>query len=74
MEKNHIKPDYYNDTSITPFNVIDAWGLGFYLGNVIKYIKRAGKKDHNSRLQDLKKAQEYLSAEIEREEGRCDES
>ena len=70
MEGNYIKPDYYNDTDITPFNVIDAWGLDFYLGNVIKYIKRAGKKDNNSRLQDLKKAQECLSAEIQREVAR----
>lgn len=70
MEKNYIKPDYYNDTGITPFDVIDAWNLGFYLGNVVKYIKRAGKKDNNSRLQDLKKAREYLSEEIKREEER----
>lgn len=70
MDENYIKPTYYNDTSITPFDVIDAWGLDFYLGNVIKYIKRAGKKDNNSRLQDLKKAQEYLAAEIVREEKR----
>lgn len=69
MNKN-IRPDYYNDTAITPFNVIDAWGLGFYLGNVIKYIKRAGKKDNNSRLQDLMKAQEYLCAEISREQAK----
>lgn len=68
MEKNFVRPEYYNDTGISPFDVIDVWELNFYLGNVIKYIKRAGKKEGNSRLQDLKKAQEYLSAEIAREE------
>lgn len=65
---NNIKPDYYNDTGITPFDVIDSWGLDFYLGNVVKYIKRAGRKENNSRLQDLKKAYQYLFEEIAREE------
>lgn len=63
-----IKPRYYNDTKITPFNVIDDWDLNFYEGNAIKYIKRAGKKDGNSRLQDLKKVREYIEHEIEAEE------
>jgi len=64
-----IKPDYYNDTKITPFDVIDDWGLNFYLGNAVKYIKRAGKKAGNSRLQDLKKIREYIDHEIRAEEG-----
>lgn len=65
-----IKPDYYNDTKITPFDVIDDWSLNFYLGNAIKYIKRAGKKANNSRLQDLKKVKEYIDHEIKVEEAR----
>lgn len=64
-----IKPNYYNDTKITPFDVIDDWELNFYLGNAIKYIKRAGKKEGNSRLQDLKKIREYIEHEIHDEEG-----
>jgi hypothetical protein len=63
-----IKPNYYNDTKITPFDVIDDWGLNFYLGNAVKYIKRAGKKAGNSRLQDLKKIREYIDHEIRAEE------
>lgn len=63
-----IKPTYYNDTKITPFDVIDDWGLNFYLGNAVKYIKRAGKKAGNSRLQDLKKIREYIDHEIRAEE------
>lgn len=63
-----IKPSYYNDTKITPFDVIDDWDLGFYLGNAIKYIKRAGKKANNSRLQDLRKVREYIDHEIKAEE------
>lgn len=63
-----IKPGYYNDSKITPFEVIDDWYLDFYLGNAVKYIKRAGKKKDNSRLQDLKKIREYVDQEIRKEE------
>lgn len=68
--KDAIKPNYYNDSKITPFNVIDDWNLDFYLGNAVKYIKRAGKKEGNSRLQDLKKIREYIDQEIRLEEAR----
>ena len=46
--------------------VIEAWGVGFHIGNVLKYLSRAGKKD--SKLEDLKKAQWYLTRYIELEE------
>jgi len=42
--------------------VIEAWELGFCLGNVVKYIARAGKKADP--LEDLKKARWYLDREI----------
>lgn len=38
----------------------------FCLGNVIKYIWRAGLKDGNATLQDLEKARWYLDREISR--------
>lgn len=44
--------------------VIEAWELGFCLGNAVKYICRAGKKE--SYLEDLRKAAWYLQREIER--------
>ena len=44
-------------------NVIEAWELDFCLGNVVKYISRAGKK--NDEVEDLKKALWYLSRRIE---------
>lgn len=72
VDLDPIKPSYYNDTEITPFDVIDDWYLNFYLGNAIKYIKRAGKKDGNSRLQDLKKVREYINHEIKAEEVKHD--
>jgi len=49
--------------------VIEAWALGFHLGNVVKYIARAGKKDPGRELEDLKKARWYLDREIERRDG-----
>ncbi len=42
--------------------VIEAWGLGFCLGNAVKYIARLGKKDDI--LTDLRKARWYLDREI----------
>lgn len=44
--------------------VIDNWKLGFALGNTVKYILRAGKKDPNKELEDLKKAMWYLQHHI----------
>jgi Protein of unknwon function (DUF3310) len=42
--------------------VIEAWSLGFNLGNSVKYISRAGEKDDV--VQDLEKARWYLDREI----------
>ena len=62
---NH--PDYYKHGGIEAIDAIEAWELGFNLGNVVKYIARAGHKTADS-LQDLKKAEWYLSREIKRME------
>ena len=50
------------DNPYEAIKVIEAWQLGFNLGNVIKYVSRAGKKD--SELEDLEKALLYLQREI----------
>lgn len=62
---NH--PAYYNTGGIEAIDVIEAWNLDFCLGNVVKYIARAGRKTKDS-LRDLKKAEWYLNREIERRE------
>jgi hypothetical protein len=64
---NH--PPHYGgaDNAYEAIKVIEAWELGFCLGNTVKYISRAGKKS-DSRLQDLRKAAWYLNREIEREQ------
>ena len=62
---NH-PPHYQNaDPAYEAIKVIEAWGLGFCLGNTVKYISRAGKKADPA-LQDLKKARWYLDREISR--------
>ena len=58
-------PSYYKTGGIEAIDAIEAWGLGFNLGNVVKYIARAGRKTKDG-LRDLKKAEWYLSREIER--------
>lgn len=58
---NH--PQHYGgDTTYEAIKVIEDWELDFCLGNTIKYISRAGKKDDI--LQDLKKARWYLDRRI----------
>jgi hypothetical protein len=57
-------PAHYTDGGIQTIDFIEAKSLNFHLGNVVKYISRAGKKGDN--LEDLLKAQWYLNREIER--------
>jgi hypothetical protein len=62
---NH--PQHYGgkDNHYEAIKVIDAWGLDFTLGNVVKYIARAGKKNDNV-LEDLRKASWYLDHAIKK--------
>lgn len=66
QEKNssHTTPEHYR-LDPEPIAVIKAWDLGFCLGNVIKYLARAGHKDGESRDSDLHKAMEYLRMELD---------
>lgn len=65
MDKNVDHPSHYGgDTVYEAIKVIEAWGLGFKLGNAVKYISRAGKKDASKTVEDLKKAVWYLEKEI----------
>lgn len=61
---NH--PTHYGgkDNPYEAIKVIEAWGLGFCLGNTVKYISRAGKKATDKTVEDLKKARWYLDREI----------
>lgn len=61
---NH--PQHYGgkDNPYEAIKVIEAWDLGFNLGNVVKYVSRAGKKYSSMELEDLEKAKWYLDREI----------
>lgn len=63
---NH--PEHYGgkDNVYEAIKVIDNWELGFSLGNTVKYISRAGKKDPTKELEDLRKAKFYLDHHIEK--------
>lgn len=63
-----VRDRYYGEGMYEAINVIEAWELGFNLGNVIKYICRAGKKTPD-KVADLEKAMWYIQREIENE--RC---
>ena len=65
---NH--PDHYGgkENIYEVVKVCEAWGLDkdAYIFNVVKYVARAGKKDTDKELQDMKKALWYLNRKIER--------
>ena len=63
MTVNH--PHHYGgDTTYEAIKVIEAWDLGFHLGNTVKYVSRAGKKDPSKEIEDLEKARWYLDRRI----------
>lgn len=64
IRPSHTTPDHYR-LNPEPIDVIKGWNLGFCLGNVAKYIARAGHKAGESRDKDLHKAMEYLRMELE---------
>ncbi len=62
MDKSN--PQHYQNV-VTPIDIIEMYDLNFSLGNVIKYVLRAGKKAGESDIDDLTKALWYLNREIE---------
>ena len=64
---NH--PSHYTFGNIEVIDFIEDKKLGFHLGNAVKYISRAGRKDPARTVEDLRKAAWYLNRQIERLEG-----
>lgn len=67
---NVNKPKHYCDTAVEPIDVIRDWfgakgAALFCMGNVIKYYKRAGKKDPTKTVEDMKKAAWYANKAAE---------
>jgi len=61
---NH--PSHYTDGKIEVIDFIEDKGLCYHLGNAVKYIARAGKKDPGKTVEDLQKAVWYLNRYIEK--------
>jgi hypothetical protein len=58
------RPKHYADSKIEVIDYIEDKGLGYCLGNVIKYVSRAGKKDKQKEVEDLQKARWYLDRRL----------
>ena len=64
---NH--PDHYIDGGIETIDFIEAKKLPYHLGNAVKYISSAGKKEPEKTAEDLKKAVWYINRYISKLEG-----
>ena len=60
---NH--PSHYTSGKIEVIDFIEDKELGFHLGNAVKYISRAGRKDANKTIEDLRKATWYINRQIQ---------
>lgn len=65
MSNDKINPEHYKFGGIETIDYIEGKQLGYHLGNVVKYVSRHKRKNG---LEDLKKAQWYLSRAIEQYE------
>ena len=59
--------DHYKDLDISPFEFIERNGLGYGVGNIIKYLCRYKTHTTKGGIKDLEKARHYLDMLIERE-------
>jgi hypothetical protein len=59
-----ISPDHYQFDGIQVIDLTEQ--MNFNRGNVIKYVARAGRKDPQREIEDLKKARFYLTRELGR--------
>lgn len=65
MKKDLVNhPDHYTDGGIETIDFIEAKKLPYHLGNAVKYISRAGKKDKDKTAEDLLKARWYIDRYI----------
>lgn len=58
-------PNHYNWHPHAECIAVTQW-FNFNLGNVIKYVWRAGKKGSSTAVEDLKKARQYIDFELAR--------
>lgn len=70
MDKTEVRddvnhPSWYADGKIEVIDFIEDRKFGYCLGNACKYIARAGRKDPEKEVQDLKKAVWYINRRIQ---------
>lgn len=67
MSNNQVEnPSHYNTGKIEVIDFIEDQNLNFNLGNAVKYISRAGKKDPAKFREDLEKAIWFLNRELKK--------
>lgn len=64
MKARERGAEHHRTKSLQVIDVVDAWGLGYRLGNALKYLSRHTEK--NDPIGDLKKAIHCIELEIER--------
>lgn len=69
---NKINPTYYNQHPSGVDCIDIAQHYDFCIGNAIKYLWRAGLKEDNPTVQDLKKAVWYINKRIDYLENKND--
>lgn len=69
-EQGIVKPSHYEQYQFEPVTFIMENELPFWMGNVIKYVMRAGDKANVSETTDLKKAARYIQMRLNQLEGR----
>lgn len=65
---NH--PEHYTDGGIETIDFIEAKKMPYHLGNAVKYVSRAGKKNPEKTIEDLQKAIWYINRYISFLEGK----
>lgn len=65
---NH--PEHYTDGGIETIDFIEAKKMPYHLGNAVKYVSRAGKKNPEKTIEDLQKAIWYINRYISLLEGK----
>ena len=80
MKDRYHNPPHYCNSRLQPWDVVQAWGLNFFEGNVVKYLCRCASgntaKKHATpagTVEDLKKAREYLNELIRQAEKKVED-